>query len=337
MLHITNGESAGNSIRQSRLSGEVLTWDDVLHEGPTPADLSLEQMSAVRAHFIATYYQLPSEEVMQDFLRRDTTLTHFREHEEVVLWFEHDLYDQLQLIQLLDWFAQQERGSTSLSLLCINTFPGVVPFFGLGQLTPEQLASLFEARQQITAEQCKVGRDAWQAYCSPAPGAIETLRRTDTSTLPFLNQAFLRHLEEFPALENGLSRTERQILEIIVSGTQKPAQLFRATMEKEEGAFMGDVTFWLHLVHLCQGARPLLRRIDGAPFIFPVQGVYDETFHEQILVLTEDGSAVLENRADWVTLCQGIDRWLGGVHLHGQNATWRWDRQRQILVQRYRC
>src|SRR5947209_11115587 len=104
MLHITNGESAGQLIQETGITGTLLTWDDVLHEGPTPADLSLGQMSEVRARFIANYYTLPFEEVMADFVRRDTALTHFHLHEEVVLWFEHDLYDQLQLLQLLNWF-----------------------------------------------------------------------------------------------------------------------------------------------------------------------------------------------------------------------------------------
>ena len=81
---------------------------------------------------------------MRDFIRRDRALARFHDHDEVILWFEHDLYDQLQLIQLLDWFAQQELEETRLSLICIDHF------FGLGQLTPVQLASLFNTRQEVT-------------------------------------------------------------------------------------------------------------------------------------------------------------------------------------------
>src|SRR3954452_19856022 len=36
LLHVTNGESAGNTIRQTTLGGAVLSWQDVLHEGPVP-------------------------------------------------------------------------------------------------------------------------------------------------------------------------------------------------------------------------------------------------------------------------------------------------------------
>src|SRR5690348_5685354 len=130
MLHITNGESAANGIQYAEITGAVLAWVDVLHEGPTPASLSLEQMSQVRARFIASFYALPFEEIMRDFIRRDTALARFRDHDEVVLWFEHDVYDQLQLMQLLDWFAHQDLGKTRLSLICVDSYPGVDRFYG---------------------------------------------------------------------------------------------------------------------------------------------------------------------------------------------------------------
>src|SRR6266487_1437363 len=334
MLHITNGKSVGQSIHQTGIAGTVLTWDDVLHEGPTPAGLSLPQMSELRGRFIADFYTLPLEEVMADFTQRDTTLTRFHEHEEVVLWFEHGLYDHLQLVQLLDWFAGRDLKSTKFSLICINAFAGVDHFVGLGQLTPVQLTSLLGTRQVVTQAMLHLGRQAGQAYCSPHPHAVETLRRTETMALPFLEHALLRHLEEYPGVGDGLSRTERQILEVVVSGISKPVDIFRAAMDKEENAFMGDMTCWVHLSQLCQGARPLLTRSDGAPFVLAEPGEYHEEFHTQHMVLTGDGFAVLHGQADWITLCGGIDRWLGGVHLDGLDAAWRWDRQNHMLLHR---
>jgi hypothetical protein len=41
------------------------------------------------------------------------------------------------------------------------------------------------------------------------------------------------------------------------------------------------------------------------------------------LRLTDAGRRVLAGEADHVAL-DGIDRWVGGVHLHGRDARWRW-------------
>jgi hypothetical protein len=150
MLHITNGDSAATLLRQAALPGEVLAWKDVLHEGPVPAGLSPAQLRPVRARFIAARGWAPEGEVLADLERRDMVVDRVGKNEEVVLWFEHDLYDQLQLLQVLDRFATKNGNVPALSLIAIDAFPGVEPFYGLGQLTPAQLSSLFWPRPAVT-------------------------------------------------------------------------------------------------------------------------------------------------------------------------------------------
>jgi hypothetical protein len=333
MLHITNGDSVGGTLRQTGLPGDILTWKDILHEGPTPSGLSLEQMSQIRAQFLADWALGSYEEMLASFLQRDTVLAQFAAHQEVILWFEHDLYDQLQLIQLLDWFSRQDRGTITISLICINAFPGVANFFGLGQLNPSQLRSLYETRHPLMEEELTLGSEAWKAFCSPDPKALEAFLRKDTSALPFLKAALLRHLEQFPALQGGLSRTERQILEVVASGINTPLEIFRATQEKEESPFLGDTPFWFYISSLCTGKKSCLKRADGGTFSFPPTDSHDPVFREQVLVLTEEGRNALVGQADWIKSNRGIDRWLGGVHLQGPDAAWRWDTQRATLVQ----
>jgi hypothetical protein len=279
----------------------------------------------------------PYEDVLAEFMQRNTMLAQFTAHKEVILWFEHDLYDQLQLIQILDWFSRHDHGKTTLSLICINAFPGIANFVGLGQLNAGQLSSLYETRRPLTQVELMLGSEAWNAYCSPDPEALETFLRKDTFALPFLKAALLRHLEQFPALQGGLSRTEREILEVVASGVHKPLAIFRATQEKEESPFMGDSTLWLYLSTLSTGQKPFLKRTDGGAFAFPTTdpatGHHHSTFLEQELVLTDEGREALVGQADWIRINRGIDRWLGGVHLQGRDAAWRWDTRREMLVQ----
>jgi hypothetical protein len=110
-------------------------------------------------------------------------------------------------------------------------------------------------------------------------------------------------------------------------------EIFLATQEKEESPFLGDTPFWFYLSSLCIGEKPFLKRADGGGFSLPVAGHHDSAFREQVLVLTEKGRNALIGQADWIKVNSGIDRWLGGVHLQGQDAAWRWDMQRATLVQ----
>ena len=125
MLHITNGDSAASGIRETGLAGEVLSWIDVLHEGPVPPDLDLEELRRVRAKFIASCGWATFEEAVESVLTSAIkVLAESLGQDEVVLWFEHDLYDQLQLIQILDWFAHQKLGRTKLTMICAAEYLG---------------------------------------------------------------------------------------------------------------------------------------------------------------------------------------------------------------------
>ena len=109
VLHVTNGDSAAERIRAAGEAGEILSWRDVLHEGPVPAGLDASALREVRARFLADSEWASFDAVLADLEARDATLASANER-EIVLWFEHDLYDQLQLLQVLDTLADRRDG-----------------------------------------------------------------------------------------------------------------------------------------------------------------------------------------------------------------------------------
>ena len=109
ILNITNGDCAVDVMKEASIPGVFLPWRDVLHDGPVPAGLSLTELSEVRANFIIDRGWGAAEDIKRDFIDRDNTLKLFEEYEKVILWFEHDLYDQLQLLQILDWRSEERR------------------------------------------------------------------------------------------------------------------------------------------------------------------------------------------------------------------------------------
>src|SRR5215475_6065040 len=101
LLHVTNGESAGNTLRQTAVGGAVLPWQDVLHEGPVPA-VPRRKLLETRAAFLAECGWGNRAALRASFDQRDRRLLDaLRDELHVVLWFEHDLYDQLQLLDVL--------------------------------------------------------------------------------------------------------------------------------------------------------------------------------------------------------------------------------------------
>jgi len=70
-------------------------------------------------------------------------------YDELVLWFEHDLFDQLNLVQILSWLPGHVSASKTVSLVCIGSHPAPPRFKGLGELTPGEIAPLLETRQLV--------------------------------------------------------------------------------------------------------------------------------------------------------------------------------------------
>jgi len=330
-LHITNGDSAADIMIEAGIPGRVLPWRDILHDGPVPSGLSLEELATVRARFLDQPGIAGFEQILQGFHERDQTLKSFRQFDSVTLWLEHDLYDQLQLLQLLHWFSGVERGETPVSMICIDRFPGVVPFYGLGQLDARQMASLSGTEKAITPQQLELGRRGWLAFTADTPVPLTELIEEDLSALPFLKAALIRHLEEFPDSRTGLSRHERQILEMVEAGIHRPGRLFAEHQKREPAPYLGDWSYWSLIEQLTNTPNALLKTETGRHFVHPPEVAPDNGFRSQQLRLTRLGRAVLQGDADWIALTPP-NRWKGGVHLHPDKTLWRWDAGHQTIL-----
>jgi len=323
-LHITNGDGAGDLLKASGLGGDVLPWRDTMFEGPFPAGLDLAATSALRASYLGAV-GLPKDVVRRDFEARDAKLRAASAYDAITLWFEHDLLDQLQLLQLLDWFADAGPDGMDLGLICIGDFAGVDGFRGLGQLTPDQVASLAPRRAPVTADQLRLGREGWAAFRSPDPRAIERFLAQDLSPLPFMAAALRRHLEEFPAVTDGLGRTHRQLMQLIANGVTAPVPLFVENMARESVLFMGDWSTFRRLDELFRVQDPLLVCRPFGVFRWPPKiALPMAEFKEQKIELTDKGRAVLAGAGGGDPM-RGFDYWLGGVHFAKGVAQWRWD------------
>ena len=311
MLHVLNGDATRHTLERSGVPGEMTVWADVLHDGPVP-DLPAAQLRRARTeHLAGTFGATPA--VVEREWRRQDALDDFARHDEVVFWFEHDLFDQLLLLRHLHWLSRIDPGTTRFSLICHDEF--------LGPLPPSRLAELFPTRQPVSGEQIRAGREGWDHFRSPVPlELVAWVRRGGAAALDHLGAALIRLFEEFPSTRDGLSRTERQALEAVREGAGTAVDAFTASQKKEEAIFMGDWAFWTVLRRVSAGPHPLLSAA------LPPEAM--PTGREPVS-LTSDGRRVLTGEADHVAL-NGIDRWIGGVHLT-PDSCWRWNPASKLL------
>jgi len=322
-LNITNGDSAVAKLRQAGVQGEIIPWHDVLHEGPVNASLPLHDLSELRALFIAERGWDDFAHVSGSFSQRDRTLARLGDFDEIVLWFEDDLYDQLQLLQLLDFFCRSPDRKARLSMIVVDGY--------LAALTPSALAELEPKRTPVTGQQLELGQRAWAAFGSPDPSAVARIISDDTSALRFLAPALTRHLEEFPDRSSGLSRSEAEALTAIDSGHTTPVAAFLEVAHHQPSAFLGDIVFYWYLERMSDGDRPLVTWKDGSRVVAPRGRQDSREFVTGELTVTDLGRQVLAGNEDWQRLNRN-SRWLGGVEIKPGAGGWRWDSKARQLI-----
>ena len=333
-LHVANGTSTTLTIEAAAIPGLRSIWADPLYEGPVPAGLNDGELLEVRARYLAgaSEGEGPPDPV-NDLREWRRIIERHDDYDELVLWFEHDLFDQLNLIQVLSWLRNRLPESKVVSLVCIGSFPGRPRFKGLGELTPGELAPLLEIRQRVSEAQYALAERAWQAFREPAPDVLNDLCRSmteskstqqgDTDTLPYLVPALVRFLQEYPWTIDGLSRSERRLLHLADGGGIALSAALSRMQDGEDAYYITDASLAGLVETLSRSSPPLLARL-----VEPVGGHW---LLQGSVVITEAGRAVINCEQDRIALC-GIDRWFGGVHARSESDLWRWDDARQQVT-----
>ncbi len=309
---ITNGDHAAHALAAHFPDADILIWRDVLVEGPVPGHLEGDELNRLRASYLSGAFGLDLADVSADFARRDEKLGAIQMGSRVELWFETDLHDQLQLVQIL---SEMERRNLRFDLLLGLTPP---------PLGKSNIDAMSESLAPVTHEQVELAREIWFAFRAPTPLAMLEVAGGE-SALPEASAAIARLLQEFPNID-GLGRIERSALHQIEAGHTTPNLAFGAYAVQEPVPFLGDLGFFNRLDGLAFGRTPLIEGLPEGGISRACRDKDSIGYVQTEIALTEAGSRVLRGDADRLDLC-AINRWIGGVQLKAGNI-WRYDAAR---------
>ncbi|GJM02039.1 MAG: hypothetical protein DHS20C08_05400 [Rhodomicrobium sp.] len=323
-LIITNGDNAADLLTAAGKDGRIVPWRDSLHEGPL-SKLSGKQNFHSFRQLRSTYWaERGADEfavLEASYKLRDELLTANDEFDRIELWFEHDLYDQLQLIEILTRLYHLKRFE-NVYLVQAGSY--------LSMMSPDAVLDLEEISRPVTEQMMAIADLAWQVVSDDRPLKLAEFVSLKPAGFPFLAQALLRLLEELPGLD-GLSRTERQMVYSIDRGMGRPGMLFARCQAMESAQFWGDWGFFLNLSGLQFCEHPVLT---GLTERASIEIFKDEdrrkAFLQSSLELTELGAEILAGTEDFASHNE-INRYVGGVHLSPRNL-WRFDAANHQII-----
>jgi hypothetical protein len=300
MIHIHNGDLVAEAARRSGIDGEHLPFRETLATGPVPRDVDLE----TRAQFLASASHEHLLRIRNGLIDQERALDAAMTHDEVVLWFEHDLFCLVNLLKMIDRFAAHRR----LTLIWCPE-----------PLSNEDLLLRFESRAAVTPAMIKAAREAWEAYTSPDPTGLNRFVSGDSRDFPFLRDGLTLHASRFPSTLNGLGIVEQRLLDSIGIGTSDFLAVFSRFDPGPPRLGFGD-----------SEAMRVLRVLSG--LAVPLVTMTEEPGRPPKALFTRTPAAdnVLRGEVDYVKV-NDPDYWLGGVHITREKV-WRWDADRRAIV-----
>lgn len=214
-LHITNGNALTDYLRELNFTETILTWQEMLCEGPTIASIDSKEFFEIRAEFLKKTYDIEVDD--KELQKELSKLDDVENISEINLWFEYDLFCHINLLGVINLLHQKEI-KKPLYLICSGRVKGEKHLKGLPELSPEQLQKHYKNKILLTQEDINLAIALWRTYCGKDHNIFKPYIVKESS-FKYLSNCLKSHLQRFPQQKNGLSILEENILKIIKEHT----------------------------------------------------------------------------------------------------------------------
>ena len=305
-LHILNGDAILDLFDQANIAGEVLVWREILCEGKTVEDVTSDEFWETRLQFLESYVDQfePAQHTQFKDRLQNIDLGTF---DEVVLWFEYDLFCQINMLAVVSWLRNNLSGLTAkVALVCVGEHPNYAKMVGLGELNVEEFKALYPQRIVLSDDDLAFADQVWKMYCSGQHTSILPLvQRHTAENFPYLEAAMEAHQKRFPNTVNGLNSIEAKMLSQIEKGAKTARQLVGDMLRMQTTLGFGDLQYFKCL----ESMAPILEIREGRYY------------------LNENGVKVKAHLLDFNTLRESVG-YYGGI----SHTALRWDAHKGELV-----
>ena len=211
ILHITNGNSLTDYLRELDFKEDILTWQEMLCEGPIIPAINSKAFFELRAEFLKSHYdiEVDNEELQNELSKLDN----IENYTEINLWFEFDLFCHINLLGVINLLHQKEINKP-LYLVCSGRVEGEKNLKGLSELSPEQIKTHYENKVLLNREDIDLAIALWRTYCGKDHNILKPYIVTK-SNFKYMSNCLKAHLKRFPHQKSGLNVLEDNILRLL--------------------------------------------------------------------------------------------------------------------------
>lgn len=239
-LHITNGDSLTNYLQELDFNRNILTWREMLCEGPTIPLIDSDEFYEIRKKFLNENYGINTSDY--DLQSSISVLNNSENYSEINLWFEFDLFCHINLIAVLNLLHQKEINKP-IYLICSGRVEGEIELKGLSELNPKQLKNHYKNRVLLNENDLDLAVSLWRIYCGKDHNIFKPYI-VENSSFKYLTNCLKAHLKRFPNQKNGLCIIEENILKLIKEKDIKSEHHLLGNCLSHQGFYgFGDIQY----------------------------------------------------------------------------------------------
>lgn len=250
-LHIANGDHTAEIIKNTTLEGDVIVWRELLCEGPICNEVGSDDFWKKRYDYFEDEIGISRIDYFDKTIKEILKLTDVPKQTEIVLWFEFDLFCQVNLMALCSFILRNFKKEVTYSLVCTGYVKGKDRLQSLSDFSSSEYIDLYKNRINLSKVNLEFADSCWKVYVE---NDVEKLKDFNFKNRKFmyLPAAINQHLKRFPT-ENGLNEIQEKIIEIINSEALTENEIVRELLiwQQAETVYgFGDLQYFLELKKL---------------------------------------------------------------------------------------
>ncbi|MBE7638835.1 DUF1835 domain-containing protein [Salegentibacter sp. BLCTC] len=212
-LHIINGDSLAEQVKELGLSGETIVWRELLCEGPCTKEVGSNKFINLRQKFLKKAYDISSENYQNRFVSQLNKMKAAQDYDHVVLWFEFDLFCHINMLAAISFYLEN-KPNVPFYLVCSKRQKGEEELLPLSQLPLKHLLNHFTHKIELDKEDLEIASLIWELYCSNNPIKLKQQIKK-SSNFEYLSSCIRAHIERFPNSRTGINSLERNVLKLV--------------------------------------------------------------------------------------------------------------------------
>ena len=251
-LHILNGDSTAGIFADSQLPGEILVWREMLCEGPLHKEVGSDPFWINRYAYFEKSLEVSRLEYYDKTIKEILKIEDNDNYNEVVLWFEYNLFCQINLLAACTFLLKNFRKDNRYSLVCTGKEKGTEQLQSLSDYTADDYKELYQNRIKLTRNDLLFAKESWEIYVKNDQKEIREFNFNRNKKFRYLQAAIDQHLKRFPD-ENGLNQIDRKIVELYKQGITTQNDLVKELLnwQKAETVYgFGDLQYQIKIKNL---------------------------------------------------------------------------------------